>query len=534
MASADRDSFDALVIGSGVAGCTTALEVAERGGGRVGLITKGGLGVSTTDWAQGGIAAALSEEDDSIELHFEDTLRAGGGLCDIDATRILVGDGPEAIRSLEARGAVLDRDERGELARSREGGHSVPRVVHAGGMATGAEVIRALVSAIAQSDVATLASTVVTDLLVDHGRCVGVSCVDSRGRGFELESAAVVLATGGLGQLFSVTTNPEGATGDGVALAIRAGVPVADLEFVQFHPTALSVARSPRPLLSEGLRGYGALIVDGDNKRFVDELAPRDVVSRAIFTRMNEEGSDHVFLDARSISDFSRRFPTLASILEQAGLDAAIDLLPVAPAAHYLCGGVVTDLSGHSARRGLYAVGETACTGAEGANRLASNSLLEGLVFGRRVAEAIVKGDSEPRPDGALTGVLAPDRAEIPARTVSAGSFATRTSRAEYDREIAVRRSALQRAMFASAGVVRDAAGLLELAPEIHQAASAATSAVDTGAETLRNLATVATSLVAAAYERKETRGAHARKDAPDRDDERFRVRLIVTDDNGA
>ena len=230
----------------------------------------------------------------------------------------------------------------------------------------------------------------------------------------QLAARTIVLATGGIGQLYSVTTNPPGATGDGIASAIRAGIPVADLEFVQFHPTALAIERRPRPLLSEGLRGYGALLVGVDRQRFVDELAPRDVVSRAIVQKMDENGAEHVFLDARPIGNFAERFPTLAAILADAGFDPAVDLLPVAPAAHYVCGGVITDLFGRSALPGLCAVGEAACTGAEGANRLASNSLLEGLVFGRRAAEAIAKGADGPEASGALSGVLSPRSASDP------------------------------------------------------------------------------------------------------------------------
>ena len=273
-----RQSFDALVIGSGVAGCTTALELVERGAGRVGLVTKGRLGESTTAWAQGGIAAALSVDDDSVELHEADTLRAGGGLSDPDAVRVLVAEGPVAVRVLLGRGAVFDLDGRRELARAREGGHSVARVVHAGGMATGAEVTRALTTALATSGVTVLERVFVTDLVVERGRCCGVSCLDGGLRRVQLDADAVVLATGGAGVLFDVTTNPAETTGDGIAIALRAGAPVADLEFVQFHPTALCVDREPRPLLSEGLRGYGALLVDQQGERFVDELASRDVV----------------------------------------------------------------------------------------------------------------------------------------------------------------------------------------------------------------------------------------------------------------
>ncbi len=521
-------SFDAVVIGSGVAGCTTALELVDRGVARVGLVTKSDLGVSTTDWAQGGIAAAMSAEDDSIELHFEDTLAAGGGLCDLDATRVLVGDGPEAIRALVARGAVLDRDERGDLARSREGGHSVPRVVHAGGMATGAEVIRALVAAIEKSPIVVVEDARLSELIVEDGRCVGARCIGSDGIERRVEARSTVLATGGIGQLYAVTTNPPGATGDGVAVAIRAGVPVADLEFVQFHPTALAIARRPRPLLSEGLRGYGALLVGADGERFVDELEPRDVVSRAIVQKMADEGSDHVFLDARPIHLFADRFPTIAAILAAVGLDPAVDLLPVAPAAHYVCGGVITDLAGRSALPGLLAVGEAACTGAEGANRLASNSLLEGLVFGRRAAAAIGEGAGEPEASGALCGILAPGRAAIPIRTVPRLSEAISSVRSPGAQDLASARSVLQKAMTHGAGVLRDAEGLRALAQPIEWAVKTATSDRSPEADALANLATVASSLASAALAREETRGAHARADHQVRDDDRFRARLLV------
>ncbi|MGP8163159.1 MAG: L-aspartate oxidase [Acidimicrobiales bacterium] len=525
-----RQSFDALVVGSGVAGCTTALELVERGAGRVGLVTKGRLGESTTAWAQGGIAAALSVDDDSVELHEADTLRAGGGLSDPDAVRVLVAEGPVAVRVLLGRGAVFDLDGRRELARAREGGHSVARVVHAGGMATGAEVTRALTTALATSGVTVLERVFVTDLVVERGRCCGVSCLDGGLRRVQLDADAVVLATGGAGVLFDVTTNPAETTGDGIAIALRAGAPVADLEFVQFHPTALCVDREPRPLLSEGLRGYGALLVDQQGERFVDELASRDIVSRAIVTRMMRDGAKNVFLDGRGVPDFADRFPTIAAMLAEVGLDAGRDLLPVAPAAHYLCGGVVTDLAGRSAVRGLYAIGEVACSGAQGANRLASNSLLEGLVFASRAARAIVAGASDPQPEGALSGVLAPDSAAIPVRLIDAGDFApVRTAGPQGPGgDVDEARGVLREAMSRDAGVIRDANGLASLVPVLRRAAAVAADAEGVAAEELRNLVDVGSSLAAAALARDETRGVHTRSDAPERDDAHFRVRVAV------
>jgi L-aspartate oxidase len=535
MSGPTRRAFDALVVGSGVAGCTAALELVGRGAGRVGLVTKGRLDESTTAWAQGGIAAALSVEDDSVELHEADTLRAGGGLSDPDAVRILVAEGPVAVRALLGRGAVFDVDAHHDLARAREGGHSVARVVHAGGMATGTEVVRALTTALQTSGVTLLEHHFVTDLVVARGRCSGVICLDGALRRVQLEAGAVVLATGGVGALFDVTTNPADTTGDGIAAALRAGAPVADLEFVQFHPTALCIEKEPRPLLSEGLRGYGALLVDAAGDRFVEELAARDVVSRAVVAQMMRDDARNVFLDARNVADFSARFPTIAAMLAEAGLDAERDLLPVAPAAHYLCGGVVTDLAGRSAVRGLFAVGEAACTGAQGANRLASNSLLEGLVFASRAARAIVAGALEPQPEGALSGVLAPERAAIPVRFIGAGDFALprAADRARAGADLAKARGELRRAMSRDAGVIRDAGGLGSLVAFLREARAAAAGAEGIAAEELRNLVDVGSSLAAAATARAETRGVHTRADAPERDDAHFRVRVAVEAHDG-
>ncbi len=409
--------LDLLVLGSGVAGLTAAVGAATRANFTVGVVTKGGLEQSTTRWAQGGVAAALSLDPEDLDLHLADTLSAGAGLCDVEAVRVLVDEGPRRVEELIALGAEFDRDAAGNLELAREGGHSVPRIVHAGGAATGAEVERALVLAVRRTAVMLLEETFVIDLVMDEGRCVGVVCLSRDGLRHRVYARNVLMAAGGAGQMFSVTTNPLGATGDGMAMAMRAGAAAADLEFVQFHPTALHHTRKPRPLLSEALRGHGALLRDSKGERFVDELLPRDVVSRAIMTTMLAEGTDHVYLDCRGLDHFSTRFPSLAAVLDSVGLDAAKDLLPVAPAAHHMCGGVLTDLDGATSVPGLWAAGEVACAGVHGANRLASNSLLEGMVFAPRAVEAIVGGKTECERNGAMVamvGLADPSRVASP------------------------------------------------------------------------------------------------------------------------
>src|ERR1700694_3578737 len=403
-----------LVLGSGVAGLSAAVGAAGLPGMRVGVLTKGELSQSATRWAQGGVAAVLGGDEDSTDLHLADTLAAGAGLCDVDAVRVLVGEGPGRVSDLIALGAVVDRQPEGGLALAREGGHSTARVVHAGGAATGAEIERALVEAARQTAAALLEGWFAVDLIVESGVCRGVTALDPpTGQLGEVRAEHVLLASGGAGQLYAVTTNPPEATGDGIAMALRAGVPVADLEFFQFHPTALHHPAMPRPLLSEALRGHGALLRDAEGERFVDELAPRDIVSRAMADRMAAQSVDYLWLDATGLEAFGERFPTVAASLRDAGLDPpagrlptppapAGDWLPIAPAAHYLSGGVVTDLDGASAMPGLWAVGEVACTGVHGANRLASNSLLEGMVFGARLAEAIGAGRDGPGPSGVM------------------------------------------------------------------------------------------------------------------------------------
>jgi L-aspartate oxidase len=522
--------LDVLVLGSGVAGLSAVVRLAEVPGVRAGVLTKAELSQSTTRWAQGGVAAAFGSDEDSTDLHLADTLRAGAGLCDVDAVRVLVDEGPTRVTELISLGAVFDREAGGALSLAREGGHSTARVLHAGGAATGAEVERALVSAAEASAAAVLERWFALDLIVEDGRCVGVVALDPAGVRRDVRARHVVLATGGAGQLYSVTTNPSEATGDGSAMALRAGVPVCDVEFFQFHPTALHHPAMPRPLLSEALRGHGALLRDAGGDRFVDELAARDVVSRAMASRMADEGVDHLWLDATGLESFDERFPTLAASLRMAGLDPAVEWLPIAPAAHYVSGGIVTDLDGATALGGLWAAGETACTGVHGANRLASNSLLEGMVFGARLAEAIEAGKDSAEPTGAMKAVLDAD-AGTEIGCVDVGDLAAPPwgrvasppgaggAGAPSESDIAKQRERLQRAMTEGAGVVRSAASLERAAAEVAEAAQVAAAGgadANRAAGELANLAVLAGALLVSAYAREETRGSHARSDHPD------------------
>ncbi len=552
-----------------MAGLSAVVRLATPAGLRVGVLTKADLAQSTTRWAQGGIAAAVGGDEDSTDLHLADTLAAGAGLCDVDAVRVLVDEGPGRVDELIGLGAVFDREAGGDLALAREGGHSTARVLHAGGAATGAEVERALVSAVRRSAAAVLEQWFAMDLIVEAGRCVGVRALDPEGARQEVRAAQVVLATGGAGQVYAVTTNPPEATGDGVAMALRAGVPVADLEFFQFHPTALHHPAMPRPLLSEALRGHGALLRDANGEQFVEELAPRDVVSRAMADRMAAQGVGYLWLDATGLESFGERFPTVAASLAAAGLDPAVDWLPIAPAAHYLSGGIVTDLDGASALPGLWAVGEVACTGVHGANRLASNSLLEGMVFGARLAEAIASGRDGPEDTGVMrylsgsagattageiacidvdtgvdsdedTGPETPDTPPPPTVRSDTGSSA--------DIDVAKLRERLQRAMIEGAGVVRSPQSLRTAAAEVGAvarhllSATAADAGTDSATDAansphivggagraageLANLVTVSGALLRAAYVREETRGAHARRDFPEARPQ-WRCRLV-------
>ena len=503
--------LDLLVLGSGVAGLSAAVRAAQLHGMRVGVLTKAELQQATTRWAQGGVAAVLGGDPDSTDLHLADTLAAGAGLCDVDAVRVLVDEGPARVHELIALGAAFDRDDDGQLELAREGGHSLARIVHAGGAATGAEIERTLVDAVRESVKVVYEGTFALDLLVEGGACRGVLAADQRGEKIEVPAANVLLATGGYGQLFAVTTNPGEATGDGVAMALRAGVAVADVEFEQFHPTALHHPAMPRPLLSEALRGHGALLRDATGERFVDELLSRDKVSRAIVTRMLEQHVEHLWLDATGLEQFAQRFPTIMAELTRVGLDPAKDWLPIAPAAHYSCGGVVADLDGASSLPGLWVAGETACNGVMGANRLASNSLLDGMVFGPRVVEAIDRGVSGPSTTGAMRSVLG--GGEISGRPLTlppVGAFHLT------DRE------SLQRAMTLNAGVLRSAESIAIAA----DMCDGSISSDDRSAWELRNLATVGRAVCAAALAREESRGAHTRNDFPATSDE-LRVRFV-------
>ncbi|RMI29781.1 L-aspartate oxidase [Streptomyces triticirhizae] len=513
---------DVVVVGSGVAGLTAALRCAAAGRRTV-IVTKARLDDGSTRWAQGGIAAALGEGD-SPEQHLADTLVAGAGVCDERAVRTLVTEGPAAVRRLIALGATFDTTPDGGLSLTREGGHHRRRIAHAGGDATGAEISRALVAAVRSAGIETVENALALDLLKDvNGRAAGVTLhVMGEGRHDgvgAVRAPAVVLATGGMGQVYSSTTNPAVATGDGVALALRAGAEVSDLEFVQFHPTPLFLgpqAEGQQPLISEAVRGEGAHLVDAAGVRFMlgahelAELAPRDVVAKAITRRMAEQGTDHMFLDARHFGAamWERRFPTILATCRSHGIDPVTEPIPVAPAAHHASGGVRTDLAGRTTVPGLYACGETACTGVHGANRLASNSLLEGLVFAERIAEAVVADAPAagepviPPPATGGPGLLPPEA-----------------------------RLTIQRLMTTGAGVLRSAASLAGAAAALDAlTCDDDRKPAEPGADTWEtaNLRLVARVLVSVAQSRAETRGCHWRDDHPERNDARGRCHQIA------
>jgi L-aspartate oxidase len=513
---------DVVVVGSGIAGLTTALHIARQSALRVLLVTKDVLASGSTRWAQGGIAAALGAGD-SPEQHFDDTMVAGAGVCDPDAVRVLVREGPAAVTELAQIGARFDRGADGSISLTREGGHHRDRIAHAGGDATGAEIERALVTRVADAaDVQVIEHALLLDLLTTPDGAVGGITLHVMGEGARdgvgaVHARATVLATGGIGQVYASTTNPSVSTGDGVAAALRAGAIVRDLEFVQFHPTVAYLgprSRGQQPLVSEAVRGEGAFLVDDAGVRFMQgqhelaDLAPRDIVAKAILRRMQETGAAHMWLDGRHFGDekWRVRFPTIRDTLLSLGIDPARDLIPVVPACHYASGGVRTDLVGESSLRNLFVCGESACTGVHGANRLASNSLLEGLVFGHRIAETIIARLGAP--------------AAVPATKLEAGTGALLDGAA---------RGELQLLMSHGAGVLRDAGGLAAAASGLSALAARVAVEPSTDSWESTNLLTVARALTQAARERLETRGSHWRDDFPDRDDVNWHGHLDTT-----
>ncbi len=458
----DNPSADVVVVGAGAAGLYTAL-TAARDGARVTLVSATPLAGSSSYWAQGGLAAAMAA-DDSPDLHFSDTIKAGRGATRESAARVLCTEAPHAVEDLERLGVRFDADRRGQLALGLEGGHSARRIVHAGGAATGRRLIRALSALVAEDgSIRVLEGRRVTAILTDAGRAVGVQVLD----GAQIIAPAVVLATGGAAALWSRTTNPAGATGGGLLLAYNAGAALADLELMQFHPTAVVAANgSDGFLVTEAVRGEGATLHDADGERFVDELLPRDEVARAVQRRMATTGARSVDLDMRAVDP--ALFPNVVSALKAAGIDPEHERVPVAPAAHYMMGGIATDLDGRATLPGLYAVGECSCTGLHGANRLASNSLTECFVFGARAARTAL---TEPRPS--VRSVAA--RSEKPPALTDAS----------------------REALWRHAGLERDADGLSQLRDDPYPLVGL---------------------IAESALLRTESRGAHQRRDYPDTD----------------
>jgi len=507
-----RDGADVVVIGMGVAGLAAAL-AAHRAGAAVVVLNKAAQtrGVTATHYAQGGIAVVLPDNDDSVDAHVSDTLTAGAGLCDPDAVYSIVADGYRAVTELVGNGARFDEAVPGTWDVTREGGHSRRRVVHAGGDATGAEVQRTLDGAACTLDIRS--SHVALQVLHDEAGVTGVLVARPDGVGI-ISAPSVILATGGLGHLYSATTNPNGSTGDGVALALWAGLAVSDLEFIQFYPTMLFVpgAQGRRPLITEAIRGEGAILLDSQGNSItagvhpMGDLAPRDVVAAAIDARLKATGDPCAYLDARGIEGFAARFPTVTAACRAAGIDPVRQAIPIVPGAHYSCGGVVTDVYGQTELPGLYAAGEVARTGMHGANRLASNSLLEGLVVGGRAGQGAAA-------HAVATGCR---RAKMPEPFLCA----------------APRRSELQHAMSRDASVVRDADGLHRLA-DLLSAAPARSVACRQDAEDVA-LTLAARTVTAAALARTESRGCHHRAEYPSADTEQGRSALVRLDPDGS
>jgi L-aspartate oxidase len=519
---ADGAQYDFLVMGAGVAGLRAALELAAHGD--VLVVTKESVSESNTHYAQGGIAVAEPEPDE-ISLHLDDTVRAGDGLVYRPAAQILVNEGPQRVAELIEWGTRFDR-ENGRLMRTREAAHSLPRILHANGDATGAEISRSLAAmARAHGRIRFAEWTSVTGLVTASDCVAGADLLDGDAQVLRVRARAVLIAAGGAGQVYSDTTNPAVATGDGIALAAEAGAELADMEFYQFHPTAFALAGAPRFLLSEALRGEGAYLRNHRGERFMErydsrlELAPRDVVARAVAREgMGEQPHQPqpVYLDMRHVTgtDLHKRFPGISAFLAGYGLDLHRDLIPVRPAAHYLMGGVKTDMDGHTTLNGLYAAGEAACTGVHGANRLASNSLLEGLVFGARAAKAMIAD--------ALPLLHAPDATDE-RRPI------TPEEQSRLENSIAC----MQRSMWRNAGLLRNLGALEQALLDADACAADASRLAAHGAQSrrlfeARAMSRVAQAIVRSALARTESRGAHFRTDHPQHDDARFRKHSIV------
>lgn len=514
---------DYAVVGSGIAGLRAAIELSAAG--TILVLAKSDLSDSATAWAQGGIAVALSDEDE-IGLHERDTLEAGDGLCRPEAVAVLVEEGPKYIAQLIEWGTKFDRAGT-KLAFTRESAHSRSRVLHAHGDSTGREISRALLArAHAIPHLRLRAHAFTTELIVERGRITGLRFLDETdGALHELRARAVLLATGGLGQIYRQTTNPEVATGDGMAIAYHAGAVLSDMEFMQFHPTALAIKGAPRFLLSEALRGEGGVLRNIGLERFMkryheaQELAPHDVLVRAIVSEMQRTQSTHVFLDMTKKSQefLQKRFPRIYETCLSFGLDLATDLAPVCPAAHYMIGGVKTDLWGRTSLPGLYAAGETAATGVHGANRLASNSLLEGLVFGARAGQAMKKdAPAGKRQPGALPGSPAPlpgNCSSVPKETVkNAGKPPAECATLTKIRDL----------MWRNVGIMRDGKELVDAIKQLEAIELSKAEKPGRSGHELRNLHSLALLMARSAMAREESRGSHYRSDFPFRNDEDF------------
>jgi len=516
---------DYAVIGSGVAGLRAAIELS--GAGSVLVLAKSDLSDSATAWAQGGIAVALSDEDE-IGLHEQDTLFAGDGLCRAESVALLVEEGPRYISQLIEWGTEFDRAGT-KLAFTREAAHSRSRILHAHGDSTGREISRALLArAHAQPHLHLRAHAFTTGLILENGRVAGLRFLDETdGSRHEVRSGAVLLATGGLGQVYRETTNPAVATGDGMAIAYEAGAVLSDMEFVQFHPTALAIKGAPRFLLSEALRGEGGILRNANLERFMkryaeaQELAPRDVVARAIVSEMHRTQAEHVYLDmtAKSAEFLEKRFPRIYSTCLSYGLDLATDMAPVCPAAHYMMGGVKTDLSGRSSLPGLYAAGETADTGVHGANRLASNSLLEGLVFGARAGDAMINDAPAGKHKAApLPGCLAPKPGNS-----APGTLPALQRRPQAGAEL----SQIRDLMWRHVGILRTGKELSAAIAALETLALPKRESPAREDYELANLHTLATLIARSALAREESRGSHYRSDFPYHDDDFQKHSLI-------